>query len=68
MNTAKESSRPVGGDFLVVGYDHIFRMDSVFFTDIFDEEIINNESKSNGTPCMRPQCSSVLCLTISLFG
>ena len=68
MNTAKESSRPVGGDFLVVGYDHIFRMDSVFFTDIFDEEIINNERKSKGTPCMRPQYSSVLCFTISLFG
>ena len=48
MNISKESGRTVSGNFLVVGNEHVFHMEMIFFTDIFDEEIFDGTSKVMG--------------------
>ena len=40
----------------------------MFFTDVFDEEVVDDESKRDGVSCMTPKAGSMGCLVITLFG
>ena len=67
MDTAEPLAVQIDVNFMVMVAEALDEMVGVFFPNVFDTEIINNETKPYGAPCMTPEAWGVVywCIAIA---
>ena len=60
VDTAESFAIPVDVNFLVLVAEALDEMVGMFFANVFDTKVINDETKTDGAPCVMPEAQGVV--------
>ena len=67
-DATEEGGIPIRGDFFVVGLERVLQVESVFLSDIVDEEIVNDEGERDGATGVSLKDGCMRCLKVPILG
>ena len=54
LDSAEEGGVPIGVDFLIIGFGRVIQMESVIFSKIMYEEVVDDKGERDGAPGVSP--------------